>query len=326
MAVQVIRLDSPQKLKAPAVAVGTFDGMHAGHSAVLEVVRETAASRAGVSVAVTFHPHPRQVLQPDAAPGVLTTLSEKEWRANALGIDVLAVVSFDAALRRLTPEQFVRDFLVERLGAETVVVGYDHEFGKDRSGNLETMQRLGDELGFNVLSVAPTLVDGAPISSTRIRSLIGEGDLMGAARLLDCFYPVAGKVVAGDRRGRELGFPTANVEIDDRHKVLPPHGVYAARAHLPEPKSLYESPGGSHDAVVNIGVRPTFAGKGERVEAHLLDFQGDLYGSTVVLELINHIRGEQAFAGPEPLKHQIGQDIAAAREILTRDVVTQIRR
>jgi riboflavin kinase/FMN adenylyltransferase len=322
---RLVRLDGPQSIRSPVAAVGTFDGVHSGHEAVLEAVRSSAAARSGTSVAITFDPHPRRVINPETAPGVLTTLTEKRWRMQARGIDVLGVVPFTQELRQLSPETFVQTFLGERLHVETVVVGYDHEFGRDRSGNLDTMRKLGERFGFDVVSVPPTRVDGDPISSTRIRELISAGDVRSASRLLGGFYPIAGTVEAGEKRGRELGFPTANLRLEDPAKVVPPNGVYAIRAYVVDDAA---TPDGfsAAEGVVNIGIRPTFNGRSKHIEAHLLDFEGDLYGKTLLLELVERIRDEQAFDNANQLKHKIEQDVAAAREILACEAVTQIRR
>ena len=311
-----ITLVAPQDLANVVVTVGAFDGIHVGHAAVLETVREEARVRGGTSVVVTFSPHPRKVIEGAAAPPLLTSSEEKAWRIQALGIDVLAVVPFTEAVRRLSPEAFVRSYLVEKLKAQTVIVGYDHGFGKDRSGGFETMQRLGGCYGFEVRSVPPTLVDGAPVSSTRVRSLVQEGDFDSLYPLLGGGYPIIGSVVKGDRRGRTLGFPTANLAFDAREKLLPPAGVYAAWVFLPEP----------HRAVLNFGLRPTFNGLSKTFEVHVLDFEGDLYGRTLKLEVCHRIRAEAKFESLDALTRQIQTDIQTARQVLSQKYTTFLRR
>ena len=315
---RIITLETPLDLPAPVVTVGQCDGVHLGHVAVLEAVCAEAASRKGTGVVVTFDPHPRTVIDPTQAPGILTSLEEKVRRVAPLGIDLLVVVAFTQALRKLSPEAFVEDYLVRRLRAQVVVVGYDHGFGKGRRGGLETMQALGRDFGFGVRSVAPVLIDGKPVSSTRIRRLVVEGNLEAACRLLGGGYPVAGRVAHGDGRGRTLGVPTANLAIEEPGKLMPPDGVYAAWAYLPS--------GDRCDAVLNLGYRPTFNGRSRALEAHILDFEGDLYGQRLTLELVHRIRGEQRFETPAALIAQIKNDLEAARDVLSHVDTTLLRR
>ncbi len=315
---RTVTLDMSLELPTPVVTVGQCDGVHLGHASVLEAVRTEAEARTGTGVVVTFDPHPRTVIDPAQPPAVLTSLEEKVRRIEPLGIDLLAVVAFTPALRDLSPEAFVREYLVRRLRARVVVLGYDHGFGKDRSGGLDTMQALGEACGFEVRSIPPVLVDGDPVSSTRIRRFVAEGDLEGAGRLLGSGYPVVGRVVRGDGRGRQLGFPTANLLTDDPGKLLPPDGVYAAW--------VYPAPGERYGGVLNLGYRPTFNGRTRTLEAHILDFEGDLYNQTLGLELVQRIRGEQRFENPAALVAQIHRDRETARDALSQVDVTLLRR
>jgi riboflavin kinase/FMN adenylyltransferase len=247
------------------------------------------------------------VISPETAPKLLTTLEEKASSLEHMGVGCLAVIPFTDHIRQLNPKVFVDRFLVEYLGAETVVLGYDHGFGKDRSGNLGTVRELADERGFEVVSVPPTLVEGEPVSSTRVRNRVELGEMEEAAQLLGGAYPVAAKVASGDGRGKTIGFPTANLVIED-DKMLPPSGVYAGWA------SERGEPG--KPAVVNLGTRPTFEGKGQRFEAHLLDYDGDLYGKRLSVSLVSRLRDERKFDGVEELATQISEDIAEARRRL----------
>ena len=311
-----IALDSPGKLSDSVVAVGTFDGVHEGHVAVLNRVRVRAMARSVPSVAITFDPHPLCVIAPERAPHVLTSLAEKVWRVSRLGMDVLGVIQFTAEVRELGPATFVERYLVDMLGVREIVVGYDHGFGKDRSGNLDTVQRLGAQFSFDVVREPPTIQEGGPVSSTRIRSCVTAGDFEGARRLLGGGYPVSGRVVSGDGRGRHLGFPTANVLSEEPGKLMPPEGVYAAWAFVPQ----------RHLAVVNLGNRPTFNGQSVSLEAHLIDFDGDLYDRTVIIEFEQRIRGERRFEGPQALMDQIQRDCSDARTILSKQESTLLRR
>jgi riboflavin kinase/FMN adenylyltransferase len=306
--VKRIRLESPVKFERTVVTVGSFDGLHLGHRAVVDRVKEIAEVRSGTSIVVTFDPHPRRVIAPESAPKLLTTLDEKALPLERMGVGCLAVIPFTDHIRQLGPKAFVDRFLVEYLGAETIVLGYDHGFGKDRSGNLDTVRELAEERGFEVVSVPPTLLDGEPVSSTRVRNHVELGEMEEAAQLLGEAYPVAGEVESGDRRGKAIGFATANLVIED-DKLLPPNGVYAGWASQ---KGVQ----GKQQAVVNLGTRPTFEGKVQRFEAHLLDYDGDLYGKRLSISLVSRLRGERKFDGVDALTTQISEDIAEARRRL----------
>ena len=303
-------------LERPVLTVGTFDGVHLGHRGVLRKVHEESEARNGTSVVVTFDPHPRTVIEPDAATGVLTSLPEKRWRIDGGAIDLLAVVPFTGELRDLGPEAFVERYLVGYLNASAVVLGYDHGFGKGRSGDLEMMQMLGRRFNYDVYSVPPVLIDDEPISSTRVRKLIVDGNLKDAGRLLGGGYTVIGRVERGDGRGAQIGFPTANVAVEETRKILPADGVYAAWVYTPERR-----PG-----ILNLGFRPTFNGKSRTLEVHILDFSGDLYDREITLEMVHRIRGEQKFEGPDALVSQIRADIESARKALSQTDVTLTRR
>ncbi len=308
---QTRTLEQTLELENPVVTVGTFDGVHQGHRAVIEAVVAMARARSGRAVAVTFDPHPRAVIHPDDPPVVLTSMDEKRQRLEAAGIDVLAVIPFTGQVQMMSPDAFVSTYLVKYLGAKVVVLGYDHGFGKGRSGDPETMRTLGHRFGFDVSVVPPTIAGEGPVSSSRIRDLIRRGGIDEAREMLGGGYPVSGRVAHGDGRGRTLGYPTANIVPDDTMKLLPPDGVYVAKAFVPEP----------YAAVVNLGLRPTFNGKSRLIEAHLLDFSGDLYGRRITLELVNRLREERRFSGPNALITQIRRDGQRARDILGQELV-----
>jgi len=313
---RVLTLVEPVAIHRPVVTVGTFDGVHVGHAAVIGALRQEAERIGGTSVVVTFDPHPRQIIDGAGAPGLLTTLPEKQWRLKKLGVDVLAVVPFTQTLRQVSAEAFVETHLVNYLQAHSVIVGYDHGFGKDRQGGFETMQGLGNRFGFGVQAVPPTLIHGEPVSSTRIRQAVLSRDFTSVVQLLGSGYPVWGRVSEGYGRGRGLGFPTANLSFDSPAKLLPPLGVYAGCAFLPEP----------HHAVVNFGKRPTFNAGEPAFEVHLIGYGGDLYEKTLEFEICAWLRDERTFESRDALVHQIQRDIEAAKAMLSPGETTILRR
>lgn len=289
------------------VTVGTFDGVHRGHRAVLDdlVVRARAANRA--SVLVTFEPHPLAVLRPDLAPSRLTTAAERAAALAETSLDYLVVVEFDRALAALEPETFVRSVLLDRCQMAELVVGHDHGFGRGRSGDLATLRALGRRHGFRVDSIAPVAgADGAVISSSAIRQAIQAGDLGEAARGLGRPYRVSGRVERGAARGRTMGVPTVNLAPPEG-KLLPPDGVYAVKV---------EWGGGVVGGMMNQGSRPT-VGDGRRwLEAHLFDFEGDLYGREIRIEWVAPLRAIRRFDSLEALRAQLELDRGAARAAL----------
>ncbi len=302
---RTIMLEEPVAFAHPVVTVGTFDGIHIGHVSVIESAARAARARKGTSVVVTFDPHPRQFIDGVDAPGVLTSIEEKQHRLASLGVDILAVVGFDDALRQLSPEAFVKRFLVDKLSARAVIIGYDHGFGRARQGGVETMKRLGKRFGFSVFSPPAACIAGKPVSSTRIRKALLDGDMDAVIQLMGHPYPLWGRVVAGEKRGRALGFPTANLLFETPGKLLPSPGVYAGIAKLDQ----------THIAVVNYGKRPTFGGRAARCEVHLLNFSRDLYGKILPLEIYHRIRGEREFGSKKALIEQIRADIQTAEHI-----------
>lgn len=313
---RTLTLEEPVAFASPVVTVGTFDGIHIGHVSVIENTIERARACGGTSVVVTFDPHPRQFIDQKNAPGVLTSFEEKQKRLKDLGLDVLAVVRFDNTLRQMTPEAFVATFLVDKLKAKTVIVGYDHGFGKDRQGGFATMKNLGNHHGFSVFSPPAAHLGNQPVSSTRIRKALAEGDLEEVVQLMGQPYPVWGRVVPGDGRGKGLGFPTANLSFETPGKTLPPPGVYAGRVQLDK----------MYFAVINYGKRPTFGGQEECFEVHLLDFSQDLYGQVLELEICHRIRGECEFESKEALVKQIQLDIQTAKQVFSQSDTTLLRR
>jgi riboflavin kinase/FMN adenylyltransferase len=298
------------RLGPSVLTLGNFDGTHLGHRAILDTAVARARARAARAVALTFEPHPLAVLAPERAPPMLQTLHDRLASLRSVGLDVTVLQRFTPAFAGLDPEAFVRDFVLRHVELVHVVVGYNVNFGRARAGSADTLRELGARYGFDVDVVGPVRVDdGEQVSSTRLREVIGAGDLASARRLLGRPYGLRGRVVVGDRRGRTLGFPTANLRVRTG-LLLPPDGVYAAVALVGER---------AHAAVLNVGLRPTFGGRRRTIEAHLLDFAGDLYRRWLVVQVIDRLRGEATFSGPEALRAAIGDDIARARRVLAGD-------
>ncbi|MCD6169974.1 MAG: bifunctional riboflavin kinase/FAD synthetase [Candidatus Latescibacteria bacterium] len=285
------------------VTIGAFDGVHIGHATILRQLSKISSKTASPALMVTFEPHPQEVLNPKGAVSLLTTKAEKLKILASLGTQTVVVLPFTARLAGLSPEEFVREIVVRKLGAHRLVIGYNHTFGKGRSGNVETLRKLGNKWRFKVDVVSPVVVDGQPVSSTRIRALLGEGKVSQAAELLGRNYSFFGRVCRGEGLGRRLGFPTANLRLEDPRKLIPTTGVYAVRATLPAHRRV---------GVMNIGYRPSFGGTQRTVELYLLGFQGDLYDTEIKVELIAKIRDEKRFLRKEALVKQIEDDIKVA--------------
>jgi len=298
---------SPLGWRSPAVTIGNFDGVHVGHRALVAAAIARARASGGTSVVLTFDPHPARVLRPDRAPAALTTLDQKAELLAALGVDRLAVLPFDAEVARLPPDAFAREVLHATLGARHVVVGESFRFGHRREGDAGALAALGEGLGFSVRALPPVLEEGSPVSSSRVRDQLARGDVRTARALLGRAYFVDAPVVRGDGRGRTIGVPTANLAPEN--EILPARGVYAGRCRVPG--------GAWHPSVVNLGHRPTFGGGHDSVEAHLIDFEGDLYGARVRLEFRERLRGEQRFEGKDALVARIREDVAQARALLS---------
>jgi riboflavin kinase/FMN adenylyltransferase len=299
--------DLPDRLRGAAVAIGAFDGVHRGHQAVIAQAR-AAADRLGVPLAVvSFDPHPRRWFQPEAAPFRLMTPAQMARAMAPLGVDRLHLLPFDATMAAMTDEAFVEQVLVEGLGIRHAAVGFDFSYGKGRTGSAEGLRRQGEALGFGV-TVVDRIDDGdgLKLSSSGVREALKAGDMPRAAAILGRPFAIEGEVIHGDKRGRTIGVPTANVSMADY--MRPAYGVYATRTHLPDGRVI--------DGVANLGVRPMFEIDQPLLEVWLLDFDGDLYGQTIETELVAYLRGEMAFDGLDALKVQIGRDADAAREAL----------
>lgn len=293
------------------VTVGTFDGVHRGHQAVLAEIGRRARARGLESLVVTFEPHPLEVVNPAAAPRLLTLPAERQRLLGESGVDRVAVVPFTRALADLSPDRFVREVLRTRFGMQELVLGYDHGFGRGRTGDLEVVRRIGETDGFAVDVVEPVRDDGRPISSTLIRAAVAHGDLALARRWLGRPYSALGVVERGAGRGRTIGVPTLNLPVPDGRKLLPPDGVYAVWVQWGDEARRM---GG----MMNQGARPTFGVAERGLEVHVFDVDVELYGQTVVVEWVSRLRDVRPFSSREALMEQLARDQAAARESLNR--------
>ncbi len=292
-----------------AITLGVFDGVHRGHGALVDRLRREAGSRGLSPGVVTFHPSPISVLRPDIPLAYLESLERRVELLGELGAEFVTVVSFTSELAQVSAGEFVR-LLAEEARVRLVVVGGDFALGRGREGTAERLAELAAPLGIEVLTVGLVDDDGSKVSSTRIRQALAAGEMEEVARLLGRPYSLRGPVLRGDERGRRIGFPTLNIGVGP-DRALPPNGVYVCRAAVG---------GAHHDAVTNIGVRPTFDGTSRQVETHLLDFSGDLYGEHASIDLLHRLREERRFPGPDGLVAQITQDVAESRRYLSSRV------
>lgn len=289
------------------VTVGTFDGIHVGHRAVLDEIARRAQAAGRKSVLVTFEPHPLVVVNPQMAPPLLTTGGERQEVLALTALDYVLLLEFDRRIAAMEPETFVEEILLRRLDVKELVIGHDHGFGRGRSGDVETLRRIGARRGFAVDVVGAVEVNGHAVSSTLVRRAVGGGDLDGAARLLGRPYQVVGRVEHGAGRGRTIGIPTANLGSVPLAKLLPPDGVYAA---------WVETRRGRYGAMLNQGPKPTFQDGRRSIEVHLFGFGGDLYGEWIKVEWVRRLRDVERFSSVEALVQQLSQDRSRAEAAL----------
>jgi|TARA_A100001015_G_scaffold291563_1_gene365898 riboflavin kinase/FMN adenylyltransferase len=306
----LIHLDDIKYVTDTVVTVGTFDGVHQGHRALIEAVAIRAKATRSRSVVVTFDPHPRSIIS-TKSQGIklLTTLQERAEIIEDMGIDAMCVIPFTRDFSLLNSEQFVQDVVHRKIGIRHFVIGYDHHFGKDRSGTIYTLERLAPRLGFDVQLISKKEMGDTTISSTLIRKEIQvNGNMKRAAILLGREYILNGVVVHGDERGREIGYPTANLKPEHEDKAIPKNGIYAVRVRVGQ-----EWFGG----MMNIGVRPTFEGSTKALEVHIFDFNSMIYGQTVQVRFIDRIRDERKFTDANQLKNQLHRDKQDALNLLS---------
>lgn len=297
--------DLPQPPQRTVLTIGNFDGVHRGHQELFRQVVAKARAIDGTAVVYTFCPHPLKVLRPQIAPQLITTLAEKEALLRAAGIDLMICLPFDQAMANMSAETFVREVLVDRLGLTHLVVGEDYAFGRGREGTVAFLQACAPRYGFTVEAIAPVADAQANYSSTRIRQMVQAGQMEQVAELLGRPYGLTGTVIHGDKRGRTLGFPTANLAT--AKELLPAAGVYAVRVQVG---------GDSYPGVAHVGGKPTFGAMDRGVEVHLLGFDGVLYGQKIRVQFATRLRGETTFPSAEALAAAIRGDVARAQEFL----------
>lgn len=313
------------------ITIGTFDGVHTGHQRLLEQMKGEAARIGGETVIITFHPHPRKIVRGEAGQiRLINTLDEKIGLLARQGVDHLVIVPFTEAFSQLTAEQYVKEFLLAKFHPHTIIIGYDHQFGKGRLGDYHLLEDFSKTEGFRLQEIPVHLSNEISVSSTRIRESISHSDMATASQLLGYDFFFSGRIVEGNKLGRTLGYPTANLQVEDPEKLLPGDGVYAVELTLlPEEKKAADGTGpevvdglqtdnsGERlKGMMNIGVRPTVDGTRRVIEVNIFDFNADIYGRVLRVSLRRHLRGEQKFNGLEALKAQLATDKLQAQAVL----------
>lgn len=293
------------------ITIGTFDGVHTGHQHILQQLQEAAQACNGETVIITFDPHPREVLAGDKSVRLLTTLEEKISLLAHWGIHHLVVVPFTRAFSELSATAYLEDFLISTFRPHSIIIGYDHRFGHNREGGLELLEAEQEKYGFQLLEIPQQVIHHAAVSSTRIRKSLHEGDIRLATELLGYPYFLNGKVVHGDKMGRKLGFPTANISLNDYRKLIPAQGVYAVTVTIGHNGPLLQG-------ALNIGTRPTFNGAELRIEVFILDFDQEIYDAPIRVDFLEYIRADKKFDSVEALVVQMKNDVEQARAIASR--------
>jgi riboflavin kinase/FMN adenylyltransferase len=308
---KIVYLSDVERDINTVLTVGTFDGVHAGHKVLIETVVKRAKALDARSVIITFDPHPRDIINPGSTGiKLLSTLKERCELLADLDINEMVVIPFDRDFSLLTSEEFVRDIIWKKIGVKEFIIGYDHQFGRNREGTIETVKHLGNELGFYSHVVSKQEVGEKTVSSTVIRNAIqDEGDMKLAASLLERYYILNGTVVHGDKRGKKIGFPTANIHLENSKKIVPKRGVYAVWTRVD---------GEYYQGMMNIGKRPTFDGTNETLEVHIFNFDNDIYGKEIQVQFVDRIRDERSFSGIEKLKKQLETDREMVMDTLNK--------
>jgi riboflavin kinase / FMN adenylyltransferase len=312
-------IDNLPKFKNAVVTIGTFDGVHLGHQQIIKQLKQEAANVNGETVIITFHPHPRSVVKSGKPNHLLNTLDEKLSLLAAFGIDHVIVVPFSKDFSEQTPEEYVTNFLFEKCRPHTLIIGYDHRFGKNRGGDYKLLEQFGKQLGFVVKEIPEQVINEVTVSSTRIREALLSGDLQTANSYLGYNYFFQGMVVDGNKLGRTLGYPTANISIHDEDKLVPANGIYVAEAEMVNSEQLVANNeqvislsltanSSLLKGMMSIGVRPTVDGKNRTIELNIFDFEKDIYGRIIKVFVCDYLRPEEKFNSLDELKLQIGKD------------------
>jgi riboflavin kinase/FMN adenylyltransferase len=303
-------LDSLPVLQHAVLTIGTYDGVHAGHQAIIQRINEIAKEVEGESVVLTFDPHPRLVLQPDHKDlKLISTISEKIELFEHFGLEHLVITPFSKDFASMDAAEYVEQVLVKKFRPKVIVIGYDHRFGKGRQGDIDLLRKLGPKWGYTVEEISVQTIDEISVSSTKVRNALLEGDIRSANQLLAHPFTLSGQVVHGDQIGRTLGFPTANIHVQDPHKLIPPPGVYAVRVEVKDRH---------FDGALSISFRPTITDTGElRIEVYILDFSEDIYGENIRLTFVDHIRADAKFNSLEELIAQMKDDVLRVRKALS---------
>jgi riboflavin kinase/FMN adenylyltransferase len=289
------------------VTIGTFDGVHIGHKAILKRLVETAQKENLDSTVLTFFPHPRMVLQQNVDIKLLNTITERTQLLENTGLDNLVIHPFTHAFSRLTALEYVRDILVNSLKAKKIIIGYDHRFGRNRNANIEDLKEFGRTFNFEVVEISAKEIDDVAVSSTKIRKALNEGDIEAANTFLGYNFMITGEVIRGKAIGRTINYPTANLKLTEKYKLVPKNGVYIVQSYI-ERKKIF--------GITSIGTNPTVDGKEKTIETHFLDFNQDLYGTEITIEFLKFIRNEETFNSLEALRKEILKDENFAKQYL----------
>ena len=293
------------QFKNAILTIGTFDGVHLGHQKIIQQLVEDARSVGGETVIMTFNPHPRKIIQPDFPLEMLNDFEEKAALLDKAGIDNLVSIRFNEAFANIPAEDYVRNLIYKTFHPKKVIIGYDHHFGKGRTGNIHLLRKMGTDLGFESYEISAQQLNELTISSTKIRKALHEGDIQLANNHLGYHYTLNGRVVEGNKIGRTIGFPTANIQLNSTDKLIPKDGVYAVKVQVNELE---------YNGMMNIGMRPTVNGKSRTIEVNILDFDEDIYHQPIRVALYEYIRGEVKFDGIDSLKQQIAKDKQTVQE------------
>lgn len=301
-------IDEFTAVKNAVVTIGTFDGVHIGHRKIISGIKEIADSIGGETVILTFFPHPRMILQPeDESLKLITTIAEKAELMEELGVDHLIITPFSRDFSNQTAESYIRDVLVNKIGTKKIVIGYDHRFGKDRQGGLEDLQRLGPVYGFDVVEIPEQDINEVAISSTRIRNALLNGEIELANSFLGYPFFITGTVIRGDQIGRQLGYPTANIVVEEKYKLIPADGIFAVTVTVA---------GNQYKGMAYIGSRPTVNGLTRNIEVNIFDFDQDIYNQAIRMEFLHYVRGDVKFASLDELKAQLAKDKEDVKALL----------